>query len=259
MTPVGSPRDPLSPTGARPQEGHLLGLTTAEQRYLKACWYIHQGDAAITVGAVADRLGVTHPSASSTVNRLAGHGLLRRQERGAVEFTEQGETAALRLVRRHRLLETFLAEVLDFSWDEVHDEAERLEWVISERLEERIALRLGNPTRDPHGDPIPPAEGPHEEQCDLGLADLAPGIEGRIARVADEDPELLRYLSSEGLGIDSPITIEGQEPFGGPLWIRSPRGRHAFGPAAVQAISVTISPPTPTCTDPAPRIHRGRE
>lgn len=213
-------------------------LTVAERRYLKAAWYLSR-DGEATVGRTAKRLGVSHASASTTLKQLVGHGLLERGGGREVVLNDAGEKAALRLVRRHRLLETFLAEVLGLSWDEVHDEAERLEWFISDRVEERIAALLGDPERDPHGDPIPPVEGHHEEARDLPLSQLEPGESGRIVRVADDDPGLLRYLAGEGLGIGSVVTVERQEPFGGPLRLASAGGVHALGAGAVEAISLT--------------------
>ena len=213
-------------------------LTVAERRYLKAAWYLSH-DGAATVGRTAKRLGVSHAAASTTLNQLLEHGLLERGDGRELVLTDAGERVALLLVRRHRLLETFLAQVLDLSWDEVHDEAERLEWFVSDRVEERIAAVLGDPERDPHGDPIPPREGHHEEAGDLPLSQLQPGASGKIVRVADDDPALLRYLAGEGLGIGSVVTVERQEPFGGPLRLASAGGAHALGATAVGAISVS--------------------
>ena len=216
-------------------------LTVAERRYLKAAWYLFH-DGAATVGRTAKRLGVSHAAASATLSQLLEHGLLERGDGRELVLTDAGERVALRLVRRHRLLETFLAQVLGLSWDEVHDEAERLEWFVSDRVEERIAAVLGDPERDPHGDPIPPREGHHEEGGDLPLSQLEPGTSGKIVRVADDDPAVLRYLADEGLGIGSIVTVERQDPFGGPLWLTSAGGVHALGLTAVGAISVTAVP-----------------
>ncbi len=216
-------------------------LHATDQRYLKACWYVAQSED-ISVGAVANRTGVSHASASTTISGLIEQGLVERRGARALVLTPKGETEALRLVRRHRLLETFLAEVLGFTWDEVHDEAERLEWVVSERFEEQVARYLGHPTRDPHGDPIPPPDGTHVEREDLPLAELAVGVPASIVRVSDEDPELLRFLSTEGLTLGQHVEVLRKDPFGGPLWISSAHGEHPLGADVVAAISVTVLP-----------------
>lgn len=215
----------------------------SELRYLKACWYIGQAHGGVAVGAVAERLGVSHASASTMLARLVDRGQLERTAGRSMSLTVAGDRQALRLVRRHRLLETFLAERLHFSWDEVHDEAERLEWVVSERFEERLADHLGRPVRDPHGDPIPPADGPHIEAADLPLGELPRGVRARVCRVSDEQPDLLRYLAGQGLVIGAEIWVIEQEPFGGPLLVGSSRGQHALGARAVEAISVSVDDP----------------
>lgn len=213
-------------------------VTAAEQDYLKSIYRLASEPAPVTVGNLAKSVGVSHPSASAMVKKLAAGGLVRHRPFGALQLTRRGEAEALRVVRRHRLLETFLFEVLGVPWDEVHEEAEILEHALSGRLEQRIADFLGNPTRDPHGDPIPPADGEHVERVDQPLAAVQPGVKVRITRVSDRDPEVLRYLAAEGLTLGVVISVEGEDPFGGPLWVTSRGGRHALGPQLVDAISV---------------------
>lgn len=221
----------------------MTTTSTADLRYLKAAWYVSQQGGRATVSAVAERLEVSSASASAGLQRLISHGLLDRDAGRELTLTSTGEREALRLVRRHRLVETFLAEALGLPWDALHDEAEALEWQVSPRLEERIAEVLGHPRRDPHGDPIPSADGAHEEAVDVALASLTPGSSGTVSRVADV-PELLRYLAGEGLVIGTVVTVERHAPFGGPLWLASPGGRHALGREATRAISVTdVQPP----------------
>lgn len=210
-----------------------------QQRYLKAAWYVAEAESVVTVGHVAQRLEVSHASASSGLKGLADQQLLQEAEDRGFRLTAEGQRGALRLVRRHRLIETFLAEVLDVPWDQVHDETERFEWFISDDLELRIAEVLGNPERDPHGDPIPTAEGQHEEDLDLPLAQVPLGATARLVRIRDDDPALLRFLDDVGLGIGSLIRVDRRDPFGGPLWLSSDQGQHALGQPAVRAISVS--------------------
>jgi len=144
-------------------------------------------------------------------------------------LTEQGERAALRVIRRHRLVETFLARALGMGWDEVHAEAELLEHVLSDRLEERIDAALGHPTHDPHGDPIPPRHGQHTEAVGQPLDTAPPGCRFRVERVSDRDSAALRYLSALGIAPGVVVDVEEQEPFGGPRWVRIDGARHALG------------------------------
>ena len=231
---------PGEPTAAgvalAPPPGTLLSGAAA--RYLKAMWYLSAGDAPLTVGRVAERVGVSHASASTSVKHLVDDGYADRGTDNHIVLGPAGEKEAIRLVRRHRLVETFLAVVLGLPWEDVHTEAENLEWVLSDDLVDRIAVLLGEPERNPHGDPIPSADGLFPELDDVPLADLEPGAKVRIVRVSNRDPELLRYVADEGLGIGTVVTVESQDPFEGPLWVRSSRGRHALGQPVVAAISV---------------------
>jgi DtxR family transcriptional regulator, Mn-dependent transcriptional regulator len=212
--------------------------TGAAARYLKAMWYLSSQPDSLTVGRVAERVGVSHASASVVVKQLVADGLAVRGENSDLALAPAGEAEAVRLVRRHRLVETFLVAVLKVGWDEVHEEAERIEWVLSDDIVERIADLLGDPERSPHGGLIPTTDGTFPEVADVPLSELAPAEKARIVRVSNRDPDFLRYLASEGLGIGTVVTMEGREPFGGPLWLRSSRGRHALGEAAVEAIAV---------------------
>ncbi len=204
-------------------------LSRAAEDYLKAIYSLTASAGPVTTGLLAHELGVSSPSVSAMIKRLAGEQLVERSEGRALRLTEQGERAALRMVRRHRLLETFLAAKLGMGWDEVHAEAELLEHALSERLEERIDAALGHPTRDPHGDPIPPRRGPHEEAWGEPLAGVSPGCRFRVDRVSDRDSAALRYLGGLGVVPGAVLRVQEQDPFGGPLWILINGARHPLG------------------------------
>jgi len=200
-------------------------VSPAVQDYLKAIYLLGEtpdGDDPITVSRVAEALSVKAPSASNMLRRLETMEYVCSggDRRPAVELTESGRRAALAVVRRHRLLETYLATELGMSWDEVHQEAEVLEHHVSDRLAERMATALGHPERDPHGDPIPTLDGAVEPVPSARLDDLEPGDSGTVSRVNDRDSELLRYLAERGIVPGAQITVVGVEPFGGPLEVR---------------------------------------
>ena len=177
-------------------------------------------DKPITSSQLAQRLGVANSSVSEMVRKLKDQGLVDHKPYSAITLTKDGVRLALSMVRRHRLIETYLVEELGYSWDEVHDEAELLEHAVSDTFIERMAAKLGNPKRDPHGDPIPTAEGrvlmPHAHR----MSELDRGHTGRITRISDENPELLRYLSAEEIDLDADVEVIGRKPFGGPLKVR---------------------------------------
>lgn len=214
----------------------MVTMSRATEDYLKAIYNLaHRGEP-VTTGLLAQELGVSSPSVSAMVKRLEDGRLLDRGDSRALRLTASGERAALRVVRRHRLLETFLARVLDVPWDEVHAEAELLEHALSERLEERIAAALGHPTHDPHGDPIPPRDGPHEEQWGAELESAPPGSRFRIERVSDRDSAALRYLGELGVYPGVVVVVEEQAPFGGPRWVRIDGRRQPLGPALTRLV-----------------------
>src|ERR1700710_3130405 len=172
------------------------GRSTAVQDYAKAIYALElRGGEAVSTNALAERLGVTPASASGMVKRLGELGLVEHQPYRGVSLTEDGRRVALEVMRHHRLLELYLFESLGVPWDRVHKEAEVLEHVLSEELEEVIAAKLGDPTHDPHGDPIPSRELTIEEISTASLQSLQPGARGVFARVSDSDPDMLRYLA----------------------------------------------------------------
>jgi DtxR family Mn-dependent transcriptional regulator len=182
-------------------------LTAVTQDYLKVIWSAREwSDQPVTTKLLAGRLGVGASTVSETVRRLADAGLVTHEPYGAVHLTDEGRRHALAMVRRHRLIETFLVEVLGYGWDEVHDEAEVLEHAVSDVFVERLAARLGHPTRDPHGDPIPGPDGELDPPAATTLWDAEPG-RWTVARISDADPELLRYLEGVGLVLDAAVQV----------------------------------------------------
>src|SRR5436189_383525 len=173
-----------------------MQISPAVEDYTKAIYALQErGDGcAVTTNALAERLGVTPASASAMVKKLAGMGLVSHVRYRGVQLTAKGSAIALEVIRHHRLLEAYLSESLGVPWDRVHDEAEVLEHVLSEELEDLIAAKLGNPTHDPHGDPIPTRDGRIEERATRALDSLESGQRGTFVRVSDSDPEMLRYL-----------------------------------------------------------------
>ncbi|MGH3431003.1 MAG: metal-dependent transcriptional regulator [Mycobacteriales bacterium] len=200
---------------------------------------------AVTTTALSRRLGISAASTSGMLRRLQEMGLVSHEPYRDIQLTPQGRRLALGVLRRHRLIELYLVKALGYTWDEVHDEAEVLEHAVSERLLERIAASLDQPRRDPHGDPIPTADGELAASSHTQLAALPDGAVGRISRVSDDDPELLRYLTEQRIGLDDRIEVLSRVPFGGPLVVRvgaPPRDvEHALGEAVTAAVYVTTS------------------
>lgn len=183
--------------------------TPATDDYLKTVYaHTEWQHEPITPSVLAATLGVAPSSVTEMVKKLARAGLVRHVPYGAVTLTDAGRRRALTMVRRHRLIETWLVNDFGYSWDEVHDEAEVLEHTISDKLLARIDDRLGNPRVDPHGDAIPDADGRVYVPETVLLADAAPGHEGRVVRVSDRDPELLRTLHAHGVAVGAAVRID---------------------------------------------------
>jgi DtxR family transcriptional regulator, Mn-dependent transcriptional regulator len=214
-------------------------LSSAVEDYAKAIFALQQElQGPVTTTAVAERLGVTAASASGMVRRLHEHGLVEHMPYKGVELTAEGRRVALRVLRHHRLLETYLAESLGVPWDRVHDEAEVLEHALSDDLEALIAAKLGHPTHDPHGDPIPSAELVLEERPNECLAALEAGVCGVLSRVSDAKPEMLRYLAARGIAPGARFEVLERQPFDGPLFVRFGDEVHVFGGELARAMSV---------------------
>ncbi|MFN2617213.1 MAG: metal-dependent transcriptional regulator [Thermoleophilaceae bacterium] len=210
--------------------------STAVQDYAKAIYVLGEGRKAVSTSAISERLAVSPPSASAMLKRLESLGLVVRRPYHGVTLTGAGRRVALEVIRHHRLLELYLAEALGMPWDRVHAEAEVLEHAISPELSERISQALGNPTHDPHGDPIPTPEGRIEHSKTRPLAELKPGQTGVFVRVSDQDPAMLRYLSERGILPGDRFEVLATEPFEGPISVRFAERVHSLGGALARAM-----------------------
>jgi DtxR family transcriptional regulator, Mn-dependent transcriptional regulator len=215
--------------------------STAVEDYTKAIYALQErGERAVSTNAIAERLGVTAASASGMVKRLGELGLVAHEPYHGVSLTDAGRNVALEVMRHHRLLELYLVQSLGVPWDRVHEEAEVLEHVLSEELEELIARKLGDPTRDPHGDPIPTRELQIEERETESLESLQAGACGTFARVSDSDPEMLRYLADKGIAPGDELEVIERQPFGGPLFVRFGDHVHPLGGELARAMRVEV-------------------
>lgn len=201
----------------------MTTTSVAEQDYLKQIYLLHEDEGRATTQMLAERLGVKPPSVTAMVKRLsedADGPLVSHTPYHGIDLTERGVAVALEMLRHHRLIELFLSELLGVPWDRVHEEADRLEHVLSEDLEERIAAKLGDPTIDPHGDPIPSREGIIPERELIRLTALTPGSSGVVARIEQQEAAVLQYLASLGLTLAQTVTLEAVAPFGGVVTVR---------------------------------------
>ncbi len=210
-------------------------ISAVAQDYLKVVWTATEwGGPPITTKALAERFGSSQANVSETVRRLAGQGLVEYQPYRPVNLTAQGCALALAMVRRHRLMETFLVTTLGYDWNEVHDEAERLEHAVSELLVERIDRLLGHPDADPHGDPIPRSDGTVPRPPDtVLLADAGPGT-WAVVRISDADPGVLNRLQAQGIRPGVRVVRESGQNSGpdlgrSPLLVRGPDGQQLAG------------------------------
>jgi len=215
-------------------------LTASAQDYLKVIWTSREWqDEPISSRALAERLGQSPSTVSGTLKRLTQDKLLTHERYGDVELTEEGRKAALVMVRRHRLLETFLVDYLGYSWDEVHDDAEVLEHAVSDRFMQRLAGALGDPAFDPHGDPIPREDGtlPGLDARRLSAADE--GEKVVVARVSDSDPALLRYLTETGVALGAELVVRERRVYAGTIGVVLDGADVDLGLPAADAIWVT--------------------
>jgi DtxR family Mn-dependent transcriptional regulator len=211
-------------------------LSASVEDYAKAIYALEARHGAASTNALAERLGVTPPAVSAMVKKLAGLGYVRHARYRGVRLTDAGRRVALEVLRHHRLLETYLVEELGVPWDSVHAEAEVLEHVLSEGLEARIAAKLGEPTRDPHGDPIPALDGTVVEEPTVPLTSLAGGASARFVRVSDSDPLVLRELAALRIGPGDRLEVVSADP----VTVRC-RGRsHRLAPEFASAMRVEV-------------------
>lgn len=196
------------------------GLSRSTEDYLKTIYEIEARDGAAQTSAIADALEIAPPSVTGMVKRLSESGLLEHVPYRGVQLTQAGRRTAMRVLRRHRILEKYLTAKLGYDWDSVHDEAERLEHAASDELVERMAMALGNPEFDPHGAPIPAKDGTMKMPEFTALSEIPVGEIAELRLVSDKDSALLRYLRSRGLRLGVVFEVVGRQPFRGPLTIR---------------------------------------
>lgn len=223
----------IESSGGRP------GLTQSMENYLKAIFEIAEHADRASTSSIAARMGIAPASVTAMVKKLADSKLVTHEPYQGVKLTRVGEMAAVEVVRHHRLIEKYLAQALGVPWDQVHDEAEKLEHVISEDIEDRIASALGHPATDPHGAPIPARDGTiarieARRLCDVGATERVTVLE-----VDDRDPALLRYLGERGLYPGTGVEIVHVEPYGGSMTLRVDGGECSIGREAALEVRVT--------------------
>jgi DtxR family transcriptional regulator, Mn-dependent transcriptional regulator len=242
-----------APVDAGRRDGGLAALRSpAIDDYAKAIYTLEAREQApVSTNALAERLELTSGSVSGMLKKLDELELITHVPYRGVRLTASGRELALEVIRHHRLIELYLAEALHMPWDRVHAEAEVLEHFLSEELEELIAAKLGHPTIDPHGDPIPSAQLELEEQPTRRLEELAPGEKGRFVRVSDSDPEMLRYLAARGILPGGRVQVLEREPFGGPLLVSIDGREHTLGGDLLHAMRIDLA-----CAEPAHEAQR---
>jgi len=215
----------------------MESLSESVQDYLKCVWALERGGRATTT-AIAERLEVSPASVTAMMKKLARLGFVEHEPYRGVVLTPAGTRTALEVIRHHRLLELYLMQALGLRWDQVHEEAERLEHHLSDELEARIDAALGHPTRDPHGDPIPTPQLEFAGVDDRPLTDLEDGASAIVRRVPDDDPELLRYLAELGMVPAESVLVVTRAPFDGPVTVEVGGRRHALSPTLARRILV---------------------
>jgi DtxR family Mn-dependent transcriptional regulator len=214
-------------------------LTRSVEDYLKAIYHLSVEGQPATTSAIAQALELAPPSVSGMIRRLSDQGLLAHLPYRGVELTPAGRRAALQMVRRHRIIEAYLVDRLGYTWDTVHEEAERLEHAVSDALIERMAHALGDPEFDPHGDPIPDATGRVAEVPWTPLSQLPIGEVAEIRRVDTGEPDRLRYFASNDLTPGTIVRVAAREPFDGPMTVLAAGRRHLLGPDLARLLLCT--------------------
>ncbi len=217
-------------------------LSAAVQDYAKAIYALEARAGLASTTALAERLNVRPASVSGMLPKLSALGLIVHQPYRGVRLTESGRRVALEVLRHHRLLELYLVEALGLGWEAVHAEAEVLEHVLSDQLEGLIAAKLGNPTFDPHGDPIPDATLAVVDVESMSLYGLEPGDRGRFIRVSDSDSEMLQFLAERGIAPGAVFEIVEKQPFDGPLFVRFDGRVEVLGATLARSMRVTVDP-----------------
>lgn len=208
--------------------------------YLKAIYNLCAADHTASTSAIAEKLGIAAGSVTGMIKRLADQGLVEHMPYYGARLTTAGERQAVSLIRRHRILEMFLVQVLGYTWDRVHEEAERLEHAVSDELIDRMAQVLGSPTVDPHGAPIPASGKAFVDRQYPTLDKLDVGCSAVLRRVRDEDPAALRYLAELNMTPGAEVTVTDRGPFNGPLYIRVGDKQHVVSPELAQSVQVEL-------------------
>jgi DtxR family Mn-dependent transcriptional regulator len=211
------------------------------EEYLEAVYRLEREGPGVTTSALAHALGVAPASVSGMLKKLAGDGYIEHRARGEAKLTRDGLTIAVRVLRRHRLAECFLIDVLGMKWDEVHAEACRLEHAISGAVEERLVAVLGDPKFCPHGHPIPPADLSDPERLGVPLSQMVTGEVSRVHGVTEELSEMLRYLAEIGLRPGTDVRVIEKAPLGGPITIRVNDKQHAISLELARMVTVIPS------------------
>ena len=219
-------------------------LSTSAQNYLKAVWSLGEwSEEPVSVSAIAERVGVRLSSVSDAMRKLGEQGLVEHTRYGTIALSAQGRVHALAMVRRHRLIETFLVRDLGYGWEEVHDEAEQLEHAVSDLLVERLDAHLGHPERDPHGDPIPAADGTVVRPDARLLSSLPAGTRVRVERISDADPRLLTFCAAQGIVVGAELEIREGPEFSDALEVSlvAADGAVPLGRSATEAIWASVT------------------
>ena len=235
-------KESIESAGVRERDATLAAMRSpAIDDYAKAIYTLEtRNGEPVSTNSLAGRLELTSGSVSGMLKKLHELDLISHVPYRGVRLTARGRDLALEVIRHHRLLELYLTEALQMPWDRVHDEAEVLEHFLSEELEELIAAKLGHPTIDPHGDPIPTADLELEEHPTRRLDTLVPGDEGTFVRVSDSDPEMLRYLADQGILPGGHVHVLERQPFGGPLLVSVDGREHALGGGLLHAMRIDV-------------------
>lgn len=218
--------------------------TISTENYLKALYHLQRDGGRVSSGALARAIQVAQPSATRALKALATSGMVEHEPYQGALLTDSGRAAALRVIRKHRLVEVFLVEVLGYDWDEVHDEAEQLEHAISDRLADRIDAFLGHPEVDPHGDPIPGADGTMPTHEWVPLDSIPRGTSVTVERVLSQDTEVLRYMDSVGLRPSRSLKVVDRVPFEGPIVVRTADSEASISRMTARGVLVRVDDAT---------------
>lgn len=220
------------------QDSDRPTLTGQAEDYLKAIYELEQHGEAAGTNDIAARLAIAPASVTGMIQRLARLGLVESERYRGARLTDAGRTAALQLIRRHRIIESYLVQRLGFGWEHVHDEAERLEHAASDELIARMAAAIGNPTQDPHGAPIPSADGRVDETRLASLDGLRIGATATVRRMSDREPDFLRYLDELGIRPGATVRVLRREPFDGPITVEVDGISRSIGASAAARVFI---------------------